>query len=338
MAARFEILNAVALPLVSVTVWGELVISTGWLEKARLLGERVTPFAVLAPVPLKLTVWGLALLAILSDPARLPEADGVKVTLIVQLAPAATVAPQLLDWVKSLAFDPIMTMLETVRVTLPELVNVIDCAALAVPTGRLPKLRLEGETLAADAVPVPERVTDWGLPLALSAMLSDAARLPLPTGAKVTLMLHEAPAATEPPQLLAWAKSPALTPESPMLLMVKVPLPELVRVTVCPALVVPTVWFPKLRLEGETLAADAVPVPERATVWGLPVALSVIVRAAERFPVAAGLKLTLIVQLAPAATLDPQLLVWAKSLTLAPEIAMLVTLKDAVPELERVID
>ena len=96
--------------------------------------------------------------------------------------------------------------------------------------------------------------------------------------------------------------------------------------------------LPKLRLEGETLAADAVPVPERATVWGLPVALSVIVRAAERFPVAAGLKLTLIVQLAPAATLDPQLLVWAKSLTLAPEIAMLVTLKDAVPELERVID
>ena len=97
MTARFEILKAVALPLVRMTVWGELVISTGWLEKARLLGERVTPFAVLAPVPLKLTVWGLALLAILSDPERLPEADGVKVTLIVQLAPAATVAPQLLD-------------------------------------------------------------------------------------------------------------------------------------------------------------------------------------------------------------------------------------------------
>ena len=96
MAARFEILNAVALPLVSVTVWGELVISTGWLEKARLLGERMTPFAVLAPVPLKLTVWRLALLAILSDPERLPEADGVKVTLIVQLAPAATELPQLL--------------------------------------------------------------------------------------------------------------------------------------------------------------------------------------------------------------------------------------------------
>jgi hypothetical protein len=57
-----------------------------------------------------------------------------------------------------------------------------------------------------------------------------------------------------------------------------------------------------------------------------------------RFPVAAGLKLTLIVQLAPAATLDPQLLVWAKSLALAPEIAMLLTLKAALPELVKVID
>ena len=170
------------------------------------------------------------------------------------------------------------------------------------------------------------------------AILSDAARLPLAIGVKVTLMAHEAPAATELPQLLAWAKSPALTPESPMLVTVKAPLPELVRVTVCAVLAVPTDWLPKARLEGETLTADAVPVPERGTVCGLPAALSATVRAAVRFPVAAGLKLTLIVQLAPAATLDPQLLVWAKSLALAPEIAMLLTLKAALPELVRVID
>ena len=78
-----------------------------------------------------------------------------------------------------------------------------------------------------------------------------------------------------------------------------------------------------------------VPVPERPTDWGLPVALSVRARAAARLPAAAGVKVTLTVQLEPAATLDPQLLVWAKSPALVPETAMLVTLKAALPELVR---
>ena len=57
------------------------------------------------------------------------------------------------------------------------------------------------------------------------------------------------------------------------------------------------------------VAAADVPVPERLAVCGLPLALSVTVRAAVRVPVAAGEKVTLIVQLAPAAKLEPQLLV-----------------------------
>ena len=64
----------------------------------------------------------------------------------------------------------------------------------------------------------------------------------------------------------------------------------------------PTAWLPKVRLVGERLAAGAVPVPERLTLCGLPVALSVRVTAAVRVPAAVGLKVTLIVQLAPAAT------------------------------------
>src|SRR5664279_6150895 len=43
------------------------------------------------------------------------------------------------------------------------------------------------------------------------------------------------------------------------------------------------------------------------------------------------------VQLEAAATLDPQLFVWAKSLALAPETAMPVKLKTALPELVRVM-
>ena len=64
--------------------------------------------------------------------------------------------------------------------------------------------------------------------------------------------------------------------------------------------------------------------------------MSVMARAAARLPAAAGANVTLMVQLAPAATLDPQLLVWAKSVALAPKTAMLEMLKAALPELLRV--
>jgi len=58
---------------------------------------------------------------------------------------------------------------------------------------------------------------------------------------------------------------------------------------------------------------------------------------AVKAPAAAGLKVTLIVQLAPEATLDPQVLVSAKSLALVPETAMLLTLKAPFPELVSVM-
>jgi len=51
-----------------------------------------SPRLGLAPVPVKLSVWGLpeALSAIVSVPVRVPAADGVKKTEIAQLPPAAT--------------------------------------------------------------------------------------------------------------------------------------------------------------------------------------------------------------------------------------------------------
>src|SRR5438105_3019414 len=80
----------------------------------------------------------------------------------------------------------------------------------------------------------------------------------------------------------------------------------------------------------------AVPVPVRLVVWGLLLALSVTVRVAVRVPAAVGVKVTLIVQLPPAATLVPQLLVCVKSPLLVPVTAMLVMLKAVLPGLERV--
>jgi hypothetical protein len=69
------------------------------------------------------------------------------------------------------------------------------------------------------------------------------------------------------------------------------------------------------------------PVPVSATLCGLPTALSVMVRAPVLVPPAVGLKVTLRVQLLPAATLAPQVFVWEKS----PLAVMLVMLRTTLP-------
>ena len=69
-----------------------------------------------------------------------------------------------------------------------------------------------------------------------------------------------------------------------------------------------------VRLDGVKVTCGevpGVPVPVSATVCGLCVTLSAILTLAVRAPVAPGLKVTEMVQLAPAATLDPQVLVSA---------------------------
>jgi galactitol-specific phosphotransferase system IIB component len=243
----------------------------------------------------------------LTEAVRLPLAEGVKVTLIVQLPPATTELPQVLLWAKSPALVPVIAKLEILMAPLPLLLRVAVCAALLVPTDWFPKERLVGERPSSGAVPVPERLTACGLPMALSVMLTEAVRLPLAEGVKVTLIVQLPPAATELPQVLLWAKSPALVPVIARLEILMAPLPLLLRVAVCAALLVPTDCFPKERLVGERPSSGAVPVPERLTACGLPMALSVMLTEAVRLPLAEGLKVTLIVQLAPAATELPQL-------------------------------
>ncbi len=74
-------------------------------------------------------------------------------------------------------------------------------------------------------------------------------------------------------------------------------------------------------------------VPVKLTICGELPALSVIVTAAERFPVTVGLKFTLIVQFAPTATLVPQALVCEKSLMFVPVIAIEEIESAALPPL-----
>jgi hypothetical protein len=90
---------------------------------------------------------------------------------------------------------------------------------------------------------------------------------------------------------------------------------------------VPTACEGKVKETGERLTAGPAPVPERLTVWVGGLALSVIVTVPVLVPVAVGLKVIFMVQLALAATLEPQVLVWEKS----PLVAMLLIVRVPLP-------
>ena len=98
----------------------------------------------------------------------------------------------------------------------------------------------------------------------MSVMLKVPVRVPEAVGVNVILTVQLAPTATEPPQVLVSAKSP----EAEILEMVRAALPVLETVTVCAALVVPTVWLAKVRVDGVTVAVvvGATPVPVSVTV------------------------------------------------------------------------
>jgi len=177
--------------------------------------------------------------------------------------------------------------------------------------------------------PVPLRLAVW-VP-ALSMTVSVPVRVPVADGVNVTLIVHLAAGDRFPPQLLVSAKSPVTA----TLLIVRVADPVLVSVAGCAPLVLPTFVLVKVREAGATLAEFVTPVPDRAAVWGLPVALSLTVKVAVLLPTAAGVNVTLIVQLAPAARLEPQVWVCAKSPLSVPLIAMLLMLtEEAVPLLK----
>ena len=80
----------------SVTTWALLFLFSTCAGKVTPAGETVTLGAVLLPVPLRLTVWVPALSETVKSPVTAPETVGVKVTLMVQAKPGATLDPQLL--------------------------------------------------------------------------------------------------------------------------------------------------------------------------------------------------------------------------------------------------
>src|SRR5256884_439217 len=305
--AANELIVKAAVPVfVSVTVIGVLVVASGWLPKPRLVGANPTPGAV--PFPLSVMICGLppALSASDSVPVRAPEAVGVKVTLMVQFAPAAKVAGlvgQALAPVLVAAKSPEAANELIVKAAAPEFVSVTVIGALAVASGWLPKPRLVGANPTPGAVPFPLSVMICGLPPALSVSDSVPVRAPEAVGVLLMLMVPPTPAALADAivvQALAPVLVAAKSPEGANELIVKAAAPVFVSVTVIGALVVASSWLPKSRLVGANPTPGAVPFPLRENICGLPPASSASDSVPVRAPEAVGVKVTLMVQFAPA--------------------------------------
>ena len=182
----------------------------------------------------------MALSVIDRVPLRVPPVAGLNVTLIVQLAPAATLEPHVSVSEKSPEFAPVIPMLEILSAPVPVLLRVTLWGLVVVPTSLFPNVTFAGKSPTAGAVPVPERATVCGLPKALSATDSDALLAPVVAGVNVTLIAQLLPAAKLAPQLLVSEKSVAFAPVMPMPEIFSGPVPVLLSVIVLALLAVPT--------------------------------------------------------------------------------------------------
>jgi hypothetical protein len=211
------------------------------------------------PVPESDTVCGLpaALSATDSLAVRAARTVGRKVTLIVQLAPAARLLPQVLVCAKFDLLVPVMEMLEIVMVAVPVFVSVTVRAALVVLIAWEPNEMDASDSEATGPAPVPDRATACGLPVALSLILSVAVRLPTAVGRNVTLTVQLPPAARELPQVVVREKFDAFVPPTVMLEIVSDAVPVFRRVSVLAGLADPTARVPKESDDGDRLTAGA---------------------------------------------------------------------------------
>jgi hypothetical protein len=193
-----------------------------------------------------------------SDAAAAPAAVGWKTTLIVQLAPAAMVVPQLFVCEKLFAFAPAIVMAIEERTAFPVFERLATMGDDAVPTVLVGKTREVGDTAAMGAgvgVLEPDRVKAFGA--ALLAMFSDAAAAPVAVGRKTTLIVQLAATATVVPQLFVCEKLFAFAPAMVIAIEERAAFPVFERVAVMGDDAVPTVLDGNTRDVGETTAIGA---------------------------------------------------------------------------------
>ena len=200
----------------------------------------------------------MALSVNVNVPEAEPTAVGEKVTPTVQLAPAATLVPHVLLATANGPLTPLTATVFTVSVVFRRFVSVIVSVELASST-TLPKLKLVGEKVTG-ALPLPERVTVWVPALWVIVTLPEAA--PTTVGANDTWMVHDAPGAIGPLQLLVWLNGAVATTYETC----RGPVPLLSTLMVCALLVVWTTCAGKESDVGVIEAPGAVPVPLRITI------------------------------------------------------------------------
>lgn len=219
--------------------------------KVRLVGLTVT----MVPDPLSATACGLpnALSLKVRLALRVPATWGRKVVLTVQVDPAVSVVPHVLDEIaKSAEFVPVMVMLVMLRVEVPVFLSVTVWAAEVTKFTVKGKVIEVTESDAIGPVPLPLTVTDCGLPDALSVIRRLPLLVPVAVGLNVTLMVQVALIAREEPQLLVCAKSPGFVPENAILEIVKAAVPVFFNVTGWATLALPTASEPNDKVVGES--------------------------------------------------------------------------------------
>jgi hypothetical protein len=323
-----EVIGRAALPaLVSVAVIAAAVVLTTVDGNESVV---VSAACGAVPVPERVAIWvaGVALSVTVTVPLRTTPEPGVKVTMMEQDPRAATEAPQLLVWVKP---APAATMLVMVSEAAPGFERVRVWVAALVPTGVGAKVRLEVRTACGvgAGVPVPVRATVWVPTESMTLRLADCA--PVALGVKVMEYVQLVPAARELPQVLAEMANCVL--EVVAEVMERAALPALERMTVWAAVVVPTVVEAKVRA-GARAACGPVPVPASVAIW-VPT-LSTTEMLAVKEAAESGVNVTAMVQLAPAASVDGQVVVSEKSAVLAPVTLTAMPVRVAVPGLPTV--
>ena len=268
---------------------------------------------------------------------KFPDSAGANATSATQLAEAASVAPHVLEVIlKSFGFVPPSAMLLMFNDVVPLFVSVAAFAAPVLPIVTETQFRAVGLT---DALPevvataVPVNATVCGVFIAESVKLSVALRVPAAVGLKTTEAEQLAAAARLVPQVFdEMLKSPAFVPPRPTLLIVIDALVPFASVDEMAALLDPTLTLPNETEDGlaVTVPLGATAVPVNAIVCGLLLAESVKLSVAVRAPVVVGLNSTFAVQLAEAASVDPQVSLYIlKSPGFAPPSATVLIVIDA---------
>src|SRR5579863_1049 len=253
-----------------------------------------------------------------------PVPAGANATSIVQFAAGASVAPHVVSITKSAAPVPVTVIPVMSRIAVPWLVTVTLFAAELVPCVTDPNASVVALSVTESAAtPVPLSATVCGEPDALSETIKLALKAEAFAGRKAIITWQLALAPSDPPKSVTSTNDAGFAPPIEIDLIETAAVVWLVTMTICASLSAPTWVFGKVTDVGDrTIDPAAAPVPVSVTFCGEPAALSAICRVALCAPVAAGLNVTVIVQLLPSASVGPQFVVNGNDFGSAPVMLM----------------